>query len=569
MGGRVVIKGGTVVDGTGSAGVIADVTVGDGRIESIGVAEVRAEDRVLDASGCIVAPGFIDIHTHYDAQVCWDPQLTPSSFHGVTTVVLGNCGFSLAPTRPDDRSLIVETLKNVEDMSPETLNAGVRWDFESFPQYLDFVAGVGISLNVGVYFGHTPLRLFVMGEDSFERAATDDEIAEMRRLLREGLRQGAMGFSTSFLPSHLGPGGRPIPSRMADRREVIALLEVVAEERRGIVSVVPGGEFPPAELYELQKIAGVPLTFGGILARANGSHRELLEMNHTGRQAGADVWPQVTPRPLTFALSMDKPFTLNPNPAFAELVDSSVADRRAAYSDPDWRARAVAGAADQKVLVPRWDTYVVQDAPSQPDIVDRTIAEIAEGRNIEPLLALVDLALGEPDLCLSVKCIVANDDPAGVTEILLDEECTLGLSDAGAHVSQLCDAPQATDFLGLWVRDRKLMSVEKAVRRLTGLQADILGLLDRGYIRPGYAADLAVFDFATIAPGPIRKERDFPGAGIHLTAPEPVGMRHVLVNGVPIRVDEKQCADYPSSGEVIRSEQRVAAGGGSAVSEAG
>jgi N-acyl-D-amino-acid deacylase len=556
---RIVIRGGTVVDGSGSSGILADVVVADGRIESIGRAEAKEGDRELDANGCIVAPGFIDIHTHYDAQVCWDPNLTPSSFHGVTTVVLGNCGFSIAPTRPEARSLIVETLKNVEDMSPETLRAGVTWEFETFPQYLDFVEHAGIGLNVGVYIGHTPLRLFVMGDDSFERVASDEEIVAMQTLLREGLRHGAMGFSTSFAPSHQGPGGRPIPSRMADRREVLALLEVVNEERRGVVSVVPGGDFPTEELYELQKVAGVPLTYGAILARPNGSHRDLLELNRVGRSQGADVWPQVTSRPLTFSLSMQNPFTLNPNPAFGELMDTTVDKRRAGYSDPGWRQRAVEGSNAQRVLVPRWDTYVVQEAPSQPEAQDRTIADIAEERGIHPVLALVDLALGELDLRLLVKCIVANDDPDGVAEILVDEGCTLGLSDAGAHVSQLCDAPQATDFLGLWVRDRALMSVEAAVRRLTGLQADILGLVDRGYLRPGYAADVAVFDFETIAPGPVRPVHDFPGDGKRLTAPEPRGVRHVLVNGAPIRVDDEQCLDVEAPGIVVRPAQRLPA----------
>jgi N-acyl-D-amino-acid deacylase len=559
MGDRIVIRGGTVVDGTGAPGVVADVAVDGDRITSIGTVESRDGDRELDAAGCIVAPGFIDIHTHYDAQVCWDPQLTPSSFHGVTTVVFGNCGFSIAPTKHDDRALIVETLKNVEDMSPETLRAGVTWEFETFPEYLDFVENAGIGLNVGVYIGHTALRLFVMGDDSFERVATDDEICAMQTLLREGLRQGAMGFSTSFAPSHQGPGGRPIPSRIADRREVLALLEVVNEERRGVVSVVPGGEFPTEALYELQRIAGVPLTYGAILARPNGSHRDLLELNRMGRLEGADVWPQVTSRPLTFALNMQNPFTLNPNPAFGELMDTSVETRRAGYSDPAWRERAVEGSNSQTVLVPRWDTYVVQEAPSQPNVQGRTIADIAEEQGIHPVLALVDLALAEPDLRLFVKCIVANDDPDGVAEILLDEGCTLGLSDAGAHVSQLCDAPQATDFLGLWVRDKALMSVEAAVRRLSGLQSDILGLADRGYLRPGHAADITVFDFATIDPGPVRQLDDFPGEGIRLTAPEPSGVRHVLVNGTPIRIDGEQCLDVQASGVVVRPEQRLPA----------
>jgi N-acyl-D-amino-acid deacylase len=556
---RNVIRGGTVVDGTGAPAVQADLAMRDGVIETVGAVSRQEGDREFDATGCIVSPGFIDIHTHYDAQLCWDPKFTPSSFHGVTTVVVGNCGFSIAPTRREHRGLIVDTLKNVEDMSPETLRAGVRWDFESFPDYLAFVEGIGIGLNVGVYLGHTALRLYVMGDDAFEREATDAEVASMRSLLRDGLRRGAMGFSTSFSPSHQGPGGRPIPSRLAGREEFLGLLEVVAEERRGVVMLAPGGEFPADALYELQPTVGVPFTYGAILSRADGSHRQLLERNRQGRLAGAEVWPQVTPRPLTFSFTMDNPFTLNPNPAFGELIDSTEARRRQAYTDPVWRERAATESDNQRVLVPRWDTYLVRRSTAHPEAEGTTIAAIAQARGIHPVLALVDLALAEPDLRLPVTCIVANDDPVSVAEILKDDGCTLGLSDAGAHVSQLCDAAQATDFLGHWVRDRQVLSLEAAVRRLTGQQADILGLAERGYLRPGYAADIAVFDFATVAPGPVREAYDFPGGAMRLTAPEPKGVRHVFVNGTPIRVDEVQLGDDLLPGKLVRPVVRSAA----------
>ncbi|HVX23150.1 MAG TPA: amidohydrolase family protein [Acidimicrobiales bacterium] len=556
---RQVIRGGTVFDGTGSPGVRADVAVRDGVIEAIGAVGHEDGDRQFDASGCIVSPGFIDIHTHYDAQVCWDPRFTPSSYHGVTTVVLGNCGFSIAPTRSEHRNMIVETLRNVEDMSPETLHAGVRWDFVSFPEYLEFVERDGIGLNAGGYLGHTPLRLYVMGEDAFERKATAEELRAMQSLLRQGLQQGAMGFSTSFSASHQGPEGKPIPSRLAGREEVLGLLEVVAEERRGLVAIVPGGEFPVESLYELQPTVGVPFTYGAILARMDGSHRHQLELNREGRLAGAEVWPQVTPRPLTFSLSMDNPFTLNPNPAFGELIGSSDVERRRAYESPAWRDRAAEGSDGQQVLVPRWDTYVVRRSTAHPEVEGTTIAAVARARGIHPVLALVDLALGEPGLQLPVTCIVANDDEAGVADILKDDGCTLGLSDAGAHVSQLCDAPQATDFLGRWVRDRQIMSLEKAIHRLTGRQAEILGIRGRGYLRPGYAADVAVFDFASVSPGPIREAHDFPGGALRLTAPEPTGVRHVFVNGVPIRVDEAQVESRDLPGRIVRPAVRPAA----------
>jgi N-acyl-D-amino-acid deacylase len=551
----VVIKGGSVVDGTGRPAVPADVLIAGGTVAEIGPGLVGEE--VVDAAGCVVAPGFIDIHTHYDAQVSWDPALTPSSFHGVTSVIAGNCGFSLAPTRPEHRELIALTLENVEDMSVATLRAGVRWDFESFPDYLASVARAGTALNFGAYLGHTALRLFVMGTDAYGRVATEQEVAAMAAILADGLAAGAAGFSTSFSPSHRGAAGKPIPSRFADRAELEALLRVVAQARVGVVSCVPGGDvLPPEDLYDLQRATGVPFTFGAILSRPNGGHRDQLLLNQRGRAAGAQVWPQVSPRPLQFGLSMAAPFTLNPNPEFASLMGGSIDDRRRAYADPEWRARAVRAAAEQTVLKPRWDAFFIQAGCGDPSLVGQSLAEIGARRGLPPLLALVDLALAEKDLDLAVSCVIANDDADEVARILTDPGCTLGLSDAGAHVSQLCDAPQGTDFLGNWVRDRSLMPIEQGVRRLTGLQADILGLPGRGYLTPGAAADVVVFDPATIAPGPIRKVSDFPGGGVRLTAPEPVGMRHVFVNGTPIRVDEKQLPPDVLPGQLLKPARR-------------
>jgi N-acyl-D-aspartate/D-glutamate deacylase len=554
MSADLVIRGGTVVDGTGEPAYRADVAVTDGRI--VGIGQSLEGERVLDAEGHVVAPGFIDIHTHFDAQVFWDAALTPSCLHGVTTVVAGNCGFSIAPTRPEHRTLIARTLENVEDMNVATLAAGIPWDFESFPEYLASVERHGTALNFTAYVGHTALRLFVMGDAGYERAATDEEIARMCAVLQEALQAGAAGLATSFAMTHRGEGGRPVPSRFADRREFDALAATVGDWGRGVVSVAPGDQVGIADLYDIQPRIGVPVTYGALLTMPGGQYRKMAELNAEGREAGIQVWPQVTSRPLSFSMTVADPFTLNANPVFAELMSRSRDDRRAAYADPAWRERAQAAFAQQRGLVPRWDTYEITEAPDA-SLVGRRLSAVAEDRGADPFDTLLDLAV-EADLDLRVRAILANDDTEGVEFLLGLDHCPLGLSDAGAHVGQLCDAPQPTDFLGLWVRERELMPIEQAVRKLTGTQADLFGFADRGYVRLGAHADLAVFDPATVAPGPVRRVRDFPADAERLTADQPTGMRHVVVNGTPIVrdgvLDPVAVAGHP--GEIVRPAPR-------------
>ena len=271
---------------------------------------------MLDATGCVVAPGFIDIHTHYDAQIFWDPALTPSCFHGVTTVVGGNCGFSIAPVRPGDRELMANTMEKVEDMDPATLLEGVPWDFESFPEYLDSVEQHGSLLNFSAYVGHTAVRLYAMGDDAVGRAATADEIESMAVIVREAMEAGAVGFATSFAITHIGADGSPIPSRWADRAEIEALFTAVADTGRGIIGVNGGDNLSLRENYPLQKQIGIPFTYTAVLTNPKGGHLKALEINRRGWEDGAEVWPQVTCRPLSFSMTMVEPFTLEHQPGF-------------------------------------------------------------------------------------------------------------------------------------------------------------------------------------------------------------------------------------------------------------
>jgi N-acyl-D-amino-acid deacylase len=536
---EIVIRGGTVVDGTGAPGYRADVAIARGRVTGIGPDVDTEGARVLEADGRIVAPGFIDIHTHYDAQVFWDPALTPSSHHGVTTVVAGNCGFSIAPTRPEHHETIARTLENVEDMDPATLAAGIPWDFETFPEYLSSVAARGSVLNFNAYVGHTALRLYVMGDDAYERVATPEETGRMCDLLRDAMAAGAAGFATSCIRTHRGVDGKPVPSRFAELAELDALADAMADAGRGVIAVAAAEPWDNAYLYRLQPRVGLPITITALLASRSGTHKPLVDLNDQGWADGAEVWPQVTPRPLQFQYSLASPFILNLQESFAELMPTGLDARRAAYASPEWRRRMLDEFGRRDNFGTMWDTYEVGISHAHPELEGRSIVALADEQGITPIEMMLDLALDEPDLGFRVNAVLTNDDEDEVARLLLDEHCTLGLSDAGAHVSQLCDAPQATTLLGKWVRDRELMPVEQAVHKLTQVQAEMFGFEDRGVLREGAHADVVVFDLETVAPGPLRRVRDFPADAERLTADQPSGVDHVLVNGTPIRLHEQ------------------------------
>ena len=531
----IVVRGGTVFDGTGAAGRSADVAIAGGVIREVGTDLHGA--RELDARGCAVTPGFIDIHTHYDAQVFWDPALRPSSYHGVTTVVAGNCGFTIAPTRREHHETIVHTLENVEDMDPATLLAGVEWEFETFPEYLDAIGRRGTDLNFTAYIGHSALRLYVLGDAAYERAATPEEVERMCDLVREAIAIGAAGFSTSFSFAHRGVDGKPVPSRFADRDEVAALFRAADEAGKGVVLYTPGEQCTYPEAYDWAARISRPITYP-LFATPNGKHLEQFALHDDGLARGAEVWPQVTPRPLTMQFTMADAYSLNTGAVFGELLRVSRAVRIAAYRDAEWRARAAADLEDSP-MKPRWETFEVSESARFPELQGRRVSDLARERGCTPLDVMCELALAE-NLETRFRAYIANDEVDAVGALLTHDHVILGLSDAGAHIDQLCDAPLPTDLLGIWVRERELMPLERAVRKLTGEPADMFGFTRRGYVREGAWADVCVFDPDTVGTGPTRRVRDFPAGAERLTAEEPTGVRHVLVNGTPIRVDGEQ-----------------------------
>ncbi|MET0325236.1 MAG: amidohydrolase family protein, partial [Ilumatobacteraceae bacterium] len=368
-----------------------------------------------------------------------------------------------------------------------------------------------------------------------------DEVAEMSRLVEEAMQAGASGFATSFAITHLGADGQPIPSRWADRTELEALFRAVADSGRGVIGINGVNEqLHFDQIYDLQRELGAPVTWTALLTSSTGSHNKALDLHRQGMSKGSEVWPQVSPRPLTFSMNMVEPFTLNTSPVFAELMAGTLAGRSAAYADPAWRDRVRSAWAKGPTggIPPRWETYEIMESTNRPELVGRRLKELAEAEGVDPFDLLLDLSVAEPTLKdIRIKAVLANDDESGVATLLQEDGCTLGLSDAGAHVTQLCDAPLATDLLARWVREKGVLSLEQAVHKLTQVQADLFGFEGRGVVREGFSADLVVFDPDTVAPGPLRRLNDFPAGAERLTADQPEGMRHLLVNGEHVIAD--------------------------------
>ena len=534
----LLIRGGTIVDGTGREAFRGDVAVSGGKIAAVGKVDGTAK-QTIEADDRVVTPGFVDIHTHYDAQVLWDPQLSISPWHGVTTALLGNCGFGVAPTRPAHRERMVRTLEKVEGMSVEALNAGLGsdWGFQSFPEYLDAIERKGVGINVAVMLGHTPLRLFVMGEAATEREATQDEIIEMKRLLREGLAAGAAGFATSKAATHIGYGGKPVPSRFASIAEIYGLADELGAAGRGIFQATIGKELFIDEFKQIAQRTGRPVTWTALLAGLalmNGSAEDFLAKSEAVAAAGIPVFPQVTPRPLNFEYQLKEPFVFESLSLFRPVSAADADGKRRIYQDPDFR-RAFRERVDgaRPAFRDGIAKTVISQNTAEPQLEERSVADVARERGVHMVDLILDLGLAT-NLEGRFRMPVANHNEAEV-EPLLKSSCTvLGLSDAGAHASQLCDACLPTYLLARWVREKQALTIEQAVRMLTSQPADLLGLKDRGRLAAGMAADVVVLDPKTVNAGKLRRVHDLPGGADRLVS-EADGIEAVIVNGAILR----------------------------------
>ncbi|MDJ0846775.1 MAG: amidohydrolase family protein [Myxococcota bacterium] len=554
----LLIRGGTIYDGTGAPGVRGDVAIKDGVVVAMGDDVRGSAADTIEADGRAVAPGFVDIHTHYDAQILWDRMLSISPWHGVTTVVMGNCGFGVAPTRADHRELVMRTLEKVEGMSYEALATGLgdEWPFETFPEYLDAIEARGSAIHVGALVGHTPIRLYVMGEEATEREATEEEVAQMRAIVADAMDAGAVGFATSAAPTHVGWAGRPVPSRLASFDEVRALVAPLGERGAGILQATLGQGLFLNEFTALAGETGRPISWTALLAGAAGKgwHKGILESTGKQQEEGLQVVPQVSCRALNFEFQWREPFPFESMKLFGPVSAADADGKLALYADPDFRRRfkestdGGLGAA----LAQWWERTVIASCPSDPSLDERPLVEVARERGVHPLDAALDLGL-ESKLDARFRVAIMNTDEEDVAELLTDPRTVLGLSDAGAHASQLCDACFSTHLLGHWVREKQVLALPEAIRMLTSRAADVFGITDRGRLTPGAPADVVVFDPDTVAPSSLRRVHDMPGGADRLVA-DAIGIDAVVVEGTLLRREGRDALDPegPLPGRLLR-----------------
>ncbi|HJR02398.1 MAG TPA: amidohydrolase family protein [Methylomirabilota bacterium] len=539
----LVIRGGLVVDGSGAPGRRADVAVRDGALSEVGAVIGRGA-REVSAAGLVVAPGFIDPHTHYDAQITWDSLASCSSWHGVTTVVMGNCGFTLAPCRAEDRLTLMRMLTYVEGMPLEALTQGIRWEWETFAQYQDAVERIGPWMNVGCFIGHSAIRQYVMGDAAWEREATAEEIAGMGRLVTEAMALGAVGLSSTTNKNHVGDRGRPVPSRLAHEDELTSLVRTMGASGRGILELTIGGTRPDrvAEIdrfAELARAADRPVTL--VSLRHNPSHPEehraiLARIEELARD-GVEIYPQVTTSPLTATFDLASAFVFFRFPVWKRVLDGPVGSWRALFRDAAFREEFRASVGRTPLF--RGDTAPLRvhavGADAFKPFVGLALSQVAARRGQDVIDAFFDLAL-EDDLQTQFTVAVMNTDAASVAEIFTHPRSLIGLSDAGAHLTLFCEAGQTSRLLGHWVRERRALSLEDGVRRITAMPAELFGLRDRGRLVPGLAADITVFDPDTIADHEPELVRDLPGGGPRLVQ-QASGIRWSFVNGQAVIED--------------------------------
>jgi len=564
----LLIKNGTVVDGSGLPRFRADVGVESGRIVEIG--RVRAPaDRTFDADGLIVAPGFIDGHTHMDAQVNWDPLGSCSCWHGVTSVVMGNCGFALAPCKPEDREWFARCLTAVEDIPTEAMMSGIEWTWESFPEYLATVERLPKALNYGMYIGHSALRMYVMGRRGLEERANEDDLRAMAHAVEEAVRAGAMGFSTSRATTHVTPDGSPVASRIADWEEIDRLVGALAALDAGIFQIGPdisGGEAQRAFLERLRRVAlenGRPIMFG-VLATRQGVDPNPWDYQTRYMDdvvaAGGRMFGQATTRSINAVFSLKSYLPFDVLPGWQALRKRPLDEQKCRLADPEMRRRLVAEEAQMKprdsvlqgggaaTTDPRKPNYANLYPMLGVDWDDPSIADLARQSGKHPVEIIIDLCL-EDDNRVFVQPIV-NESPADVLGILKHPRTLATFSDSGAHVCQEMGSSLQTHLLSYWVRNKQQFTLEEAIRMLTFDNASAWELPDRGLVRTGYAADLVVFDEQRIKPCLPTVEQDLPGGARRLVQ-KADGIAATIVNGTVAVENGQATGDF--AGCVLKS----------------
>ncbi|TMC51280.1 MAG: D-aminoacylase [Chloroflexi bacterium] len=579
----LLIRGGTVVDGTGASGFRGDVGIRDGSIVAVGDIDEPARQR-LDANGLVVAPGFVDIHTHYDAQLFWDPFASPSPLHGVTTVIGGNCGFSLAPAGREHAAYLMRMLARVEGMPLEALQTGLDWDWTSFGGWLDRLQG-RIAVNAGFLAGHSAVRRVVMGDAATAERASERQIEEMARLLHRAISDGALGFSTSQSPTHSDWDSNPVPSRLAAAEEMLALAAVVGDHPGTTLELIlPGclSGFTPEEVELMASISlagNRPVNWNvlGVSAANPDAHVHQLDASTRAAERGARVIALTLPHSMRVRLSFLSGFILDALPGWRQVMSRPVAERMQALSDPAVRRRLAEGAASPEAGILRglsnWGRLELVEtfAEKNQALAGRSVGSVAGELGKEPFDALLDIVVAD-----ELRTGISPPDTTGSdedwrlrAEVWRDPRTIVGGSDSGAHLDMMCGAIYSTSLLGNAVRDRGLLSLEEAVHQLTDVPARLYGLRGRGRLSEGWRADIVVFDPGEVGHGPERTRHDLPAGAPRLYA-DAVGIRHVLVNGGEIVRDGAFTGAMP--GRLLRSDvdtETVAVPGGAQAAGSG
>jgi len=558
----LLIRNARIVDGTGAPSFMGDLGVQDGLIRSVGAPDGRTAERVIDAEGLALAPGFVDPHTHYDAQIAWDPLLTCSPWHGVTTVVMGNCGVGVAPVKAGTREILMQDLVNVEAIPYDVMKAGIDWQWESYGEYLDAIDRRGLGINVAGLVAFTPLRHYVMGEASFERAATEGEIDTMRRLLREAVEAGAFGFTTTTSRNHVGYQGRPLACRNASRDELTGVVRGLHDAGRGTIEIIlnSGGMHAVSDedlelLRQITRASGRPVTWLALFAHPGQPDFHDQTFARLGDLVKQAI-PQVTPRPIMSQGDLKNPTMFGSFVSWQKVFNRPPAEQMVLYRDPAFR-EAFRQELESRKRGHMWGQMRVLEVgkPELAEHVGRTLEEIAAGQGKRPVDAYFDLGLAD-DLNTRFQSSTFNFDPAGIERLVTDDRCLIGLSDGGAHVDFICDVGYATALLDLWVRRRQALSLEKAVHKLTQVPATIFGIPDRGVLAEGKVADLVLFDPATVTAKTPRYAYDLPCNGRRLVS-ESEGIKATFVAGAQLYDDGKHTGAMP--GRILRSGASVTA----------
>jgi N-acyl-D-aspartate/D-glutamate deacylase len=569
----LIIRNGTIVDGLGGEPFVGDVAIADGVIAAVGTVEGSA-DRELDATGLLVTPGFVDLHTHYDGQAIWSDRMTPSSAHGVTTAVMGNCGVGFAPCRPDDHETLVDLMAGVEDIPGVVMVDGLPWSWETFPEFLDALDARPRDIDVAAFLPHSPLRVYVMGQRGVDReAATAEDLALMRKLAAEAIQVGALGFASSRLTLHKSESGQPIPSFEAGHDELEAIAQGVKDAGGGLIQFVPdlvAGDYGPAlqTVFDVAEDVGLPVTFTLAIGNAGDPFFvDGLNLVEKANAAGGDITAQIFPRPIGLVIGLElsgNPFILYPS--YQEIAHLPLAERVAEMGKPEVRERILAdrpggGGHPLMFATQAWDwMFPLGDPPNYEPSMSDSIGARARARGVSPLEEAYDRVLDDEGHAMLLITLANFRDGSldTVSELLRREDVVLGLGDGGAHYGMICDASFPTYMLAHWARDRATgrLSVAEAVRKLTSATARVAGLADRGRIAVGYKADLNVIDHAAVTLHKPVIAHDLPAGGRRLDQSAD-GYVATIVSGEVISEHGVPTAARP--GKLVRGRQSAPA----------